>query len=127
MTLQERYEEWRSSPEGTIYSDGRPTIFTVEEWNQYKKLDEDTTSAEAKEWTKTNGSEIGKRQVGTSARSKHRKRDIEKSLRPGHWYMSLAVQGLKKDFDRFNADLPHIIEGATDAYGLTDLRIRKKK
>ncbi len=126
MTLQERYEEWRSSPEGTIYSDGRPTIFTVEEWAQFKKLNEDAPSVEASDAAKRKDPEIRRRRAGISAQSKRRRRDVEKSLRPGHWQLSLAVQGLKKDFDKFNSDLPHLLEGATNAYGLTELKVKKR-
>ena len=39
----------------------------------------------------------------------------------------LDVKGLKKDFDRFSADLPHLLEGATRAYGLTDLKVKKRE
>ncbi len=127
MTLQERYDEWRRNPEGKIYADGRPIVFTVEEWEQFKKLSEEKTEAKAEKSKKTQGPVAGKRQAGKKPRSTHGKHDIENSLRPGHWHISLDVHGLKKDFERFNADLPHILEGATHAYGLTDLRVGKKK
>jgi hypothetical protein len=127
MTLEERYEKWRSSPEGKIYPDGRPIVFTVEEWEQYKKLSEDRMKVQAEGLRKTQEPETEKRQARTTARSTRRKHDIEKSLRPGSWQVSLDVKGLKKDFDRFNADLPHLIESATLAYGLTDLKVKRRR
>ena len=127
MTLEERYEKWRSSPEGKIYPDGRPIIFTAEEWEQFKKLSEEKTRVQAEELRKTQEPETKKRQAGTKARSTRRKHDIENSLKPTRWQVSLDVQGLKKDFDRFNADLPHLLEGATRAYGLTDLKVKKTR
>jgi len=125
MTLEERYEKWRQSPEGKIHADGRPVIFTVEEWEQFKKLSEEKTRVQAEELRKTQGPETIERQAGTKARSTRRKHDIENSLRPSLWQVTLDVQGLKKDFDQFSADLPHLLEGATRAYGLTDLKMKK--
>ena len=127
VTLQERYEKWRTNPDGKIYADGRPIIFTVEEWDQFRELSEEKNRVEAERIRGTHRPETGNRQAGKKGRSTHRKHDIENSLRPEHWQLSLAVYGLKKDFDRFNSDLPHILEGATQAYGLTELRVRKKK
>jgi hypothetical protein len=127
VTLQERYEKWRSSPEGKIYADGRPIIFTVEEWDQFRELSEEKTKVEAEKSRGPQRTETGNRQAGKKARSTQRKRNIENSLTPRHWHTSLAVHGLKKDFDRFNTDLPYILEGATHAYGLTELRVGKKK
>jgi hypothetical protein len=125
MTLEERYEEWRRSPDGKIYPDGRPIIFTIEEWEQFKKLNEDKIQVDAEEWNKTKETETEKRQAEKKARSTHKKSNIDRSLSPSHWYISLDVHGLKKDFDRFNADLPHLLEGATRAYGLADLKVKK--
>jgi hypothetical protein len=61
MTLEEQYEKWRRSPEGNIHADGRPVIFTVEEWDQFKKLREEKLRIEA-ERKKTHEPETRKRQ-----------------------------------------------------------------
>ena len=53
--------------------------------------------------------------------------EIQKSQRPSRWQLRITVHGLKKDLDRFNGDLPHILDDATRAYGLSDKKVRRKK
>ena len=124
MTIQARYNRWRRDPEGAIYSDGRPTIFTEEEWERFKKLIEEEALAEPVGSEEDQRSRARRRRVGKTQSNRRRKTE---NLRPRLWHLSLDVRGLKKDYDRFNVDLPHILEGAALAYGLTNLKVRRKK